>query len=172
MQANEYSFFIKPATIEDLPIVYKQILELVEYQNYTPKYKEPIQNLEKYAFGKDKIIHIYCGWLVPFDNPKEGVIVGYTIHFLNFSTFYLRPGIYLEDIYVKDEYRGCGYGKKMLLNLCKIAKENNYTYVELQVLESNKSSIQFYELLKGKPVNGWIQYRLENDGFEKYLKDN
>eukprot|EP01133_Synstelium_polycarpum_P002561 gene2561-2936_t len=149
-------FEIKPATKEDLPTVYDLICELADYEKLRHVVVSSPEDLEKWAFGEEKVITIFCGWV-------NGVIGGFTLHFLNYSTFLGRPGLYLEDLYMRPQYRGAGYGKKMLLHLCKIAKTRGYGRMDWQVLDWNKPSIDFYQSLGAKPMSDWITYRLASD---------
>eukprot|EP01132_Coremiostelium_polycephalum_P003352 gene3352-4203_t len=150
---NDSQFTIKAATPQDIQTVFDLIIELSEYEKLRHMVIGTVDDLRKWTQGEEKAAHIYCGWV-------NGKIVAYTLHFLNFSTFLCAPGIYLEDIYVQPEHRGKGYGKKLILHLCKIAKEKGFGRVEWQVLDWNKPSIDFYESLGAKPMNGWTQYRL------------
>ena len=93
----------------------------------------------------------------------NGVPVGYAVYFHNFSTFVGRPGIYLEDIYVKPEHRGKGYGKAMLAYVAKLAVERNCGRLEWTVLDWNAPSIAFYKSLGAKPLEEWTIYRLDKD---------
>ncbi|EFA84106.1 HAG group protein [Heterostelium album PN500] len=165
MEPIEYRFEIRTSKKEDMERVFELVKELADFQNMLEKFTGSKEDLEKWTFGEHKLLYIYCGWLCPVSEdcyipPK---MIGYTIHFLNYSTFKHIPGIYLEDIYVQPEYRGKGYGKALLLNLCKIAKDNEFDIVEWQVLDSNKSSIDFYESMGAKPIREWVQYRLSGE---------
>ena len=105
-------------------------------------------------------------WL--FEKKKAEVIfvlednqeVGFALFFHNFSTFLGRAGIYLEDLYVKPEYRGKGYGKSLLKKLAKIAKERDCGRLEWWCLDWNKSSIDFYLSLGAEPMKDWTVYRI------------
>ncbi|EFA84158.1 HAG group protein [Heterostelium album PN500] len=162
MEPTTNTFEIRPANKEDIPRVHELIKELAEYEKLSHMVIGTAEDLEKFSFGEHKVVHVYCGWSVQASG--ESKLIGYTLHFLNYSTFLHRPGIYLEDIYIQPEFRSKGYGKKMLLHLCKIAKDNGYGRVEWQVLDWNKPSIDFYESLGAKPMKEWIQYRLVGDG--------
>eukprot|EP01133_Synstelium_polycarpum_P002560 gene2560-2935_t len=172
MEPVQPIFEIKPATRDDIDTIYSLVLELAEYEKLKHTVIGNAKDIEKWAFGEDKVITIYCGWI-------DGVIGGYTLHFLNYSTFTLTaPGVYLEDIYVRPQYRGLGYGKLLLLHLCKLAQQRGYGRVEWQVLKTLKPSIDFYESLGAKPLNEWINYRLVGDDitkcakqFDDYLQD-
>ena len=85
------------------------------------------------------------------------------LYFYTYSTFLGKIGIYLEDLYVKEKYRGKGIGKLLINNLAKICLDNGYGRLEWSVLDWNKPSIDFYENLGAKPQTEWIKYRLEGE---------
>ena len=89
------------------------------------------------------------------------------LYFYTYSTFLGRIGIYLEDLYVREEYRGKGIGKLLIKNLAKICLDNGYGRLEWSVLDWNKPSIDFYESLDAKPQTEWIKYRLEGKSLKK-----
>ena len=95
----------------------------------------------------------------------ENKIVGQALFFKNFSTFLGKPGIYLEDLYVKPEFRSKGIGKALLIKIISIAKERNYGRVEWSVLDWNESAIDFYKRLGAEPLNDWTIFRLTSDKF-------
>lgn len=94
----------------------------------------------------------------------EGTPVGFAVYFHNYSTFLCRPGIYIEDIYVRPEDRNKGYGTAVFQHLCLEAKENNYGRVEWWCLDSNKPAIDFYtKSLGAEPMKDWTVFRLNKD---------
>lgn len=97
----------------------------------------------------------------------DGKPIGYALYFHNFSTFTGKAGIYLEDIYVKPEYRGTGYGKALLSGVAKQAVEKDCPRVEWACLNWNKPSISFYESLGAKHMDEWRTYRLAGDDIRK-----
>ena len=94
---------------------------------------------------------------------KDGKEVGFALFFHNFSTFLGRAGIYLEDLYVKPEYRGKGYGKAILKKLASIAAERGCGRLEWWCLDWNKPSIDFYLSLGAEPMSDWTVYRIAGD---------
>ncbi|EAL67539.1 HAG group protein [Dictyostelium discoideum AX4] len=162
MEPIQDDFEIIPATRDDMQKVYDLIVELAEYEKLKHMVVGDVKDMEKWAFGEDPVIFINCGKI-----KSTGKIIAYSLHFRNYSTFLCKPGIYLEDIYVQPEYRGRGYGKKMLLYLSKLCYEKGYGRMEWQVLKWNKPSIDFYESLGAEPLNEWLQYRLVGDSLKK-----
>ena len=97
----------------------------------------------------------------------NGEAAGFAVWFYNFSTFRGRHGIYLEDLFVKPDFRGHGIGKALLANLARRAVEQNCARVDWSVLDWNKPSIDFYEEIGARPVNGWYVYRLQDAALKK-----
>lgn len=97
----------------------------------------------------------------------EGQVVGYELHFLNFSTWEGVHGIYLEDLYVRPELRGAGMGRALLTNLAQIAVRNGYARVEWSVLDWNTPSIDFYRSLGAVPMDGWTVFRLSGPALDR-----
>ena len=149
---------IRNATKEDVPLILQFIKELAEYEKMSSDVTATEETLNETLFnGKyaEVIIAEY-----------EGKPAGQALFFHNFSTFIGRPGVYLEDIYVRPEFRGKGIGKSLLLQLIKIAKERNCTRVEWVVLNWNESAINFYKSLGAYPMDEWTIYRVDKKGID------
>lgn len=99
---------------------------------------------------------------------SDGVEVGFALYFYNFSTFLGKAGLYLEDLYVKSEYRGYGYGKAILRKLAQIAVERGCGRLEWWCLDWNQPSIDFYLALGAKPMSEWTVYRLDEETLENF----
>jgi GNAT superfamily N-acetyltransferase len=95
------------------------------------------------------------------------VPAGFALFFHNYSTFLAQPGIYLEDLFVKPEFRGHGYGKALLIRLAQIARDRNCGRVEWAVLNWNEPAIAFYKALGAKPMDEWTVFRLTGEDLEK-----
>lgn len=145
---------IRPATRADLPIIAQLIRELSEYERLADKVVLDESRLGEHLFGQRP----YAEVLVAED---AGAVVGMALYFHNYSTFGGRPGIYLEDLFVRPEGRGKGFGKGLLLALAKLAVERDCCKVEWSVLNWNEPSIRFYESLGAKPQDEWTVYRLD-----------
>ncbi len=111
--------------------------------------------LEEWIFDKQKAEAIF--------SIADGKEVGFALFFHNFSTFFGWAGIYLEDLYVKQEYRGKGYGKSILKKLASIAVERGCGRLEWWCLDWNKPSIDFYLSLGAEPMSDWTVYRITGD---------
>lgn len=146
----------------DGKIIYDLIYELAVYEHLENEVVATPELLEEWLFDKEKaevVFVLECG--------KE---VGYALFFHNFSTFLGRAGIYLEDLYVKPEYRHKGLGKGLLTYLARLTNERGCGRLEWSCLDWNKPSIDFYLSMGAVPMNGWTVYRLTGDELKKYAK--
>jgi len=143
---------LRYAKKSDTAVIINFIRELAEYENLLNLVEVDEINLKKYIF-KDKIIEVI---IAEYDNKPAG----FTVFFCNFSTFLGKPGIYIEDLFVKPEFRGKGLGKHLLTYLAKLVKERNYGRLEWACLNWNESSIEFYKSQGAQPLNEWTVYRI------------
>ena len=150
--------FIRSATENDIPVIFALIKELAEFEKLADQIKTSEDELRNTLFGKDKFIEILLA-------EYEQKVVGQALFFKNFSTFLGKPGIYLEDLYVKPDMRGKGIGKALLDKIISIAKERNYGRVEWSVLDWNEPAIDFYKKIGAKPLDDWTIFRLTADKF-------
>ncbi|KAF9485060.1 acyl-CoA N-acyltransferase [Pholiota conissans] len=158
------TFHIREATPNDI-----LILDLATYEKEPESVKATPELLRKNLFETP-----YAHALLAFtgETPTaESQPVGLALYFFNFSTWTGRPGIYLEDLYVKPEFRAGGVGKAFFGHLGKIAQEKNCGRLDWSVLKWNQPSIDFYEKRLGaKPMSEWMGMRLEEDGIESLKK--
>jgi GNAT superfamily N-acetyltransferase len=150
--------FIRTANENDVPAIFALIKELAEFEKLADQIKTTENELHKTLFGDDRFVEILLA-------EVNGQIVGQALFFKNFSTFLGKPGIYLEDLYVKPEMRGKGIGKMLLDKIISIAKERNYGRVEWSVLNWNESAIDFYKKIGAEPLDDWTLFRLTSDKF-------
>ena len=160
IKTSHPDFIIKWAKKEDVPLIKNLIYELAVYEKLTHEVVTTEEDLEKYLFGDTKIAEVLIGYL-------SGVPVGFALFFHNYSTFIGKPGIYLEDLYVKEQYRGRGYGKALLTCLASIAVERNCGRLEWAVLDWNKPSLDFYVSLGAKVLNEWLIHRVTGESLIK-----
>lgn len=153
-------FFIRQAEAEDVPLVLALIRRLAEYERLSHMLVATETELEKYLFGPEKVAEVILGY-------HGEVPVGYALYFYNFSTFLCRPGLYLEDIFVLDEYRGRGFGKAMLAYLASLAVEKDCGRMEWVVLDWNEPSIQFYKSMGAELMNEWIINRVSGEALRE-----
>ena len=137
---------------EDTPLILGFIRGLAEYEKMLSDVVADEKTLEEWIFDKQKAEVIFV-----LENGKE---VGFALYFHNFSTFLGRAGIYLEDLFVKPEHRGKGYGKALLRKLAQTAVERGCGRLEWWCLDWNKPSINFYLSLGAEPMTDWTVYRI------------
>jgi GNAT superfamily N-acetyltransferase len=148
---------------KDVPIILGFIRELAIYENLIDKVTVNEEILQDSLF-KRKVAEVIIG-------EYEGEAVGYALFFYNFSTFLGRPGIYLEDLYVKPEMRGKGLGKIIFSFLAKLVIERDCARLEWSCLNWNEPSIKFYKSLGAVVLDEWSTYRLTGDTL-KNVSDN
>lgn len=154
----ENKLFIRFAKKEDVGSIFSLIKELAEFEKLSDQISTSESELEKTLFGDGNFVEILIA-------EFEGKIVGYALFFKNFSTFLGKPGIYLEDLYVKQNMRGKGIGKSLLEKIIAIAKQRNYGRVEWSVLDWNQSAIDFYKKIGAVQLQDWTIFRLTSDKF-------
>lgn len=135
------------------------IKALAEYENMAEEVVADADTLEHWLFDEKKAEVIFA--------VENGEKVGFALFFHNFSTFLGRAGIYLEDLFVKPEYRGKGYGKALLTELARIAVSRGCGRLEWWCLDWNKPSIDFYLSMGAVPMNDWTVYRIAGDTLQK-----
>ena len=140
---------------KDVPVILQFIKELADYEKMLDDVVADEALLREWIFEKKKAEVIFA--------LADGKEAGFALFFHNFSTFLGRAGIYLEDLYVKPEYRGKGLGKGLLKQLAKIAVERGCGRLEWSCLDWNKPSIDFYLSLDATPMNDWTVYRLTSE---------
>ena len=147
---------------EDTGLILDFIKKLAEYEKLLDEVVATEEKLEEWIFEKEKAEVIF-----PLYDGKE---VGFALFFHNFSTFLGRSGIYLEDLFVLEEYRNKGLGKATLKELAKITVERGCGRLEWSCLDWNKPSIDFYLSLKAVPMEGWSVYRLTGESLKSLAK--
>jgi GNAT superfamily N-acetyltransferase len=150
---------LRAAERKDTPLILSLILELAEYENLTNGVKTNVETLENWLFDKRAAEVIIA--------EINGSAVGYALYFSNFSTFLGKAGLYLEDLYVRPQFRRRGTGKAMLSHIARIAAERDYGRMEWACLDWNKPSIDVYRSLGAETMNDWTTYRLSGDTLTK-----
>lgn len=149
------SLGFRNAQRNDVGLILQFIRELADYEKMLSEVVADEATLEEWIFDKQKAEVIFA-----LEGEKE---VGFALYFHNFSTFLGWAGIYLEDLYVKPEYRGKGYGKAILKKLASIAVERGCGRLEWWCLDWNKPSIDFYLSLGAEPMDDWTVYRIAGE---------
>ncbi|MCQ2552520.1 MAG: GNAT family N-acetyltransferase [Clostridia bacterium] len=150
------------ATREDTSLIMEFVKELAIYEKMEDQVVGTEELYNEWLFDKQKAEVIFA--------LEDGKEVGFALFFHNFSTFLGRAGIYLEDLFVKPEYRGKGYGKGLITKLAQIAVERGCGRLEWWCLDWNKPSIDFYLSLGAKPMSDWTVYRITGETLENLAK--
>jgi GNAT superfamily N-acetyltransferase len=151
---------IKSATIEDVPLILTFIKELAEFEKLLHEVTATEDILRETLFGSAPKAEVIISY---FENSP----VGFALFFHNFSTFLGKPGIYLEDLYVKPEVRGKGIGKKLLQHLAKLTLERDCGRLEWWVLDWNQQAIDFYRSIGAIAMDEWTVQRMTGDTLKK-----
>ena len=151
------------ATETDTALILDFIRELAKYENMLDEVVATEELLCEWIFEKKKAEVIFA--------LEDGKEVGFALFFHNFSTFLGRAGIYLEDLFVLEEYRGRGYGKALLRRLAQITVERGCGRLEWCCLDWNQPSIDFYRSLGAVPMSDWTIYRLTGETLNNMAKE-
>jgi GNAT superfamily N-acetyltransferase len=150
------AFHILPATRADAPAIHALVRELAVYEKLENLMISTPADFERELFDSGSVIEAVVA-------KENGVAIGFALFFHNFSTFLGRKGLYLEDLYVKPECRGKGYGKALLVRLAQIAVERKCGRFEWSVLDWNTPSIEFYEAMGATVMPEWRIVRATGD---------
>jgi len=153
-------FEIRAAGVEDVPVILELIPELATYERAPNEVVATEEQLVEVLFGERPTAEV----LLAFERKSP---VGFAVFFHNFSTWLGRPGLYLEDLFIKPEKRGKGYGRALLVDLAKIALDRGCGRMEWAVLNWNEPAIKFYRALGAKPLDEWTVFRLTRDGIAR-----
>ena len=154
---------ITNATRADVPTILGFIRRLAAYEHLENEVVATEALLEEWLFDQKKAEVLIAS--------EEKTPVGFALYFHNFSTFLGRAGIYLEDLFVLEEYRGRGYGKALLRRLARIAVERGCGRLEWSCLDWNQPSIDFYRSLGAVPMSDWTIYRLTGETLNHMAKE-
>ena len=153
-------FAIRPARVEDAPVILELVRDLATYERAPDEVTATEEQLVDVLFGERPAAEV----LLAFEGQSP---VGFAVFFFNFSTWLGRPGLYLEDLFVKPEKRGKGYGRALLVELAKVARNRECGRMEWAVLDWNEPAIKFYRALGAKPMHEWTVFRLTGDGIAR-----
>lgn len=152
---------IRPATPDDLPLIAALIRELANYERLADAVRFDEAVLGTHLFGKQPMAEVLIGEI-------DGTAQGFALFFHNFSTFEGRPGIYLEDLFVRPEARGAGLGKGLLAHLARMAIERGCARLEWSVLDWNEPAIGFYRSLGARWMDEWTVMRLDGENLARF----
>jgi GNAT superfamily N-acetyltransferase len=151
---------IRKATENDVPIILELIRALAEYERLLDSVTATEDKLRETLFGSRSTAEVVLAFV-------HEECAGFALFFPNYSTFLAQPGIYLEDLYVKEPFRGRGVGFALLRHLAKLAQERGCGRVEWEVLDWNEPSIRFYKKIGAVPMDDWTKYRLTGEALRK-----
>ena len=154
------NFQIRPARVKDVPIILQLIRDLATYERAPNEVTATEEQLVDVLFGERSAAEV----LLAFEEESP---VGFAVYFYSFSTWLGRPGLYLEDLFVNPEKRGKGYGRALLVELAKIARDRGCGRMEWAVLNWNEPAIKFYQAIGAKPMDEWTVFRLTRDEIAK-----
>ena len=150
---------IRSARVEDAPIILQLIKELAEFERAPDEVEATEKEIIKTIFAEEP--KVFCELV-----EVEDEIAGMAIWFLNYSTWQGKHGIYLEDLYIRPEFRGRGFGKALLKHLAALCNERGYGRFQWWVLDWNESAIEFYRGLGAEAMGEWTVYRVSGKGLE------
>lgn len=152
---------LRAAEPRDLLAIVQLISELAEFENLTHLLEVTPDKLEPHLFGDEPSAECMVG-------EVDGEVVAFALFYKNFSTFLSKPGLYLEDLYVRPAHRRSGLGRALLIELARLACERGYGRFDWTVLDWNEDAIRFYEKLGADVLPDWRICRLTGDALERY----
>ena len=153
------SISVRPATRDDLPLLAALIRELAVYEKLEHECHVTEKGLDDALFGPTPCVQSLVGLI-------DGVPQGFALFFTNFSTFLAKPGIYLEDLFVRPAARGHGLGKALLGSLAKLAVDRGCGRLEWSVLDWNEPALGFYRKLGAVAMSEWTVHRMTGDSLK------
>jgi GNAT superfamily N-acetyltransferase len=151
---------IEPATPADVPIILQLIRELAEFERLLHEVQATEEQVREQLFGTRPAAEVVIARI-------QDEVAGFALFFPNFSTFLAKPGIYLEDLYVRQKFRGQGCGEALLRYLARTAVERGCGRLEWSVLDWNMRAIDFYKSLGSVPMEQWTVHRVTGDALTK-----
>jgi GNAT superfamily N-acetyltransferase len=154
---------LRPAVPTDAALIVSYIRELAEFEREPEKAVVTEADIHRYAFSEQALVKVTMAeW--------NGQAAGFALWFLNFSTWEGKPGIYLEDLFVRPAFRGRGIGKALLKDLAALAVQEGWTRFVWQVLDWNTPAIEFYEAHGGRIMRSWLTCRVEGEAIERLAR--
>lgn len=153
---------ITEATAADVPLILELIRGLADYERLSDQVTATEDKLRDTLFGTRPAADVLLARV-------GGECAGFALFFPNYSTFLAKPGVFLEDLYVKPEWRGKGIGKALLLRVARIARERGCGRFEWEVLDWNEPAIGFYRSLGAVPLDEWTKFRITGEALERLM---
>lgn len=160
MTAGTPRFEIKPATESDVPIIFCFIKKLAAYERLSHEVVATEELLRRTLFAGRRTAEVAIG----YEATKP---VGFVLFFHNYSSFLARPGLYIEDLFIEEDYRRRGYGRALLLYVARLAKARGCGRLEWSVLDWNQPAIDFYKKLGAVPMNEWTVFRAAGKSLDR-----
>jgi GNAT superfamily N-acetyltransferase len=154
MSVTDSLFTIAPARPEDVPLILELITELAEYERLAHEVEATEPLLREALFSDAPVAHAVIA------RTEQGVPAGFALFFFSFSTFVGRPGLYLEDLFVRPEFRKRGLGRQLLAYLARVAVDRGCGRMEWSVLNWNEMAIRVYRAIGARPMDEWTVQRL------------
>ena len=154
---------IRPAVPQDVALILSFLHELATYEKLAHEVVATERDMHAALFGERPVVETVIATL-------DGEPVGYALFFPTFSTFLAKPGLYLEDLYVRPAARGFGVGRKLLEHLARITVERGWGRLEWSVLDWNAPSIAFYKKMGARPMDEWTVFRLTGDSLSRLAR--
>ncbi|WP_395693389.1 GNAT family N-acetyltransferase [Piscinibacter sp.] len=161
MNDRTQDFLLRAAEPRDVNAIVGLIGELAEFEKLSHLLQVTPETLHPHLFGERPVVEAQVAQL-------DGEVVGFALFFTNFSTFLSKPGLYLEDIYVRPALRGRGIGEALLSRLAAIAVERGYGRFEWSVLDWNSNAIRFYEKMGATVLPDWRICRITGDALQRF----
>jgi GNAT superfamily N-acetyltransferase len=152
---------VRPAAADDVPLIFSFIRELAEYERMSDQVAADEVRLRQTLFGARPAAEVLIAAI-------DRTPVGFALFFQNYSTFLGKPGIYLEDLFVRPQWRGRGAGRALLMQIARLARQRGCGRVEWAVLDWNEPAIGFYTALGAKPMADWTVFRLSGEALEQF----
>ncbi|CAK4033966.1 N-acetyltransferase ats1 [Lecanosticta acicola] len=187
-QANKDAPTITPATVEDVPEIFAMIKELADYENEPAKVQATEDSIRRTltfapcaraqhtnpGYARCFVLRTptepsdaYKAKYPPTADEKPGAVAGMAVYFNNYSTWRSKPGIYLEDLFVRPQYRKRGYGKMLIQTLAQEVVRIDGGRLEWSCLKWNEPSLAFYKSLGAKRMDDWVQLRVDGEALNK-----
>ena len=163
--------FIRPATAADVPLILDFIRRLADYEKLSHEVVATEETLSATLFPADRRSVAECLFIYPHSDAATPATTpaGFALYFFNYSTFLAQPGLYLEDLFIRPEFRGQGLGKALIRHLAHLANRHGCGRMEWSVLDWNQPAIAFYESIGAERKTDWTTCRLTGPALARYV---
>ncbi|MCP5322926.1 MAG: GNAT family N-acetyltransferase [Candidatus Paracaedibacteraceae bacterium] len=155
-------FSVRSALKTDAQLILDLIIELASYEKLEDRVSATLKDIDMTLFKSDPKAHVLIA-------EEDSNVVGFVLYHTSYSTFLCKPCIHIEDLYVREEHRGKGYGEALVKAVCEIAYEKDYGRVDWVVLDWNQPAIEFYKHIGAEELSEWKVFRLNYDGIQRLV---